>query len=473
MNGRKEYLFYAYNIPTSGAYVQNGYKYRYEEDFRNAKRFKEYRDCGFNMIQARGENAWRGGEWEGSNCQRIFREAQKAGIDKVLVTVSLLDQAIRQRDIVGEGKRFQTEAELDAFVKDCIQPVCSQKGFYGIQLLDEPIYAEFPAYFQIVRSLDRVLPNTYLQCNLLPLDARTSIITSDASQWEEAKPDDGTLRHATDFAGKQDVYLQYVRDFTVGTGLDSILFDEYPFRREYIISGNFLPNYQIVARLCQQMGLEFRVVLQSFSHVTLGVLRNRRITESDMYWQMNAAVGFGVKEFSFYTYQAKPDFIFQDGTGGEQDGAAFINLDGSKTELWHYTKRIIAEVKKFAKVALQYEYEASYVVTEEGKTADDFDWTKYLYEKTACPLKTQVDKGVALVTSSQGERGKLYMFENIGNVKDELFDGASPMRLRVWLPAGKKKFYFRSDKIKLKPAADGSYTLTLKVGDAIFVEVAK
>lgn len=472
MNKRKEYLFYAYNCPSSGNYVYNGYTYRYGEDFRNAKRFKEYRDCGFDMIQARGENAFRGGDWEGSNCQLVFKEALKAGIDKILVTVSLLDQAIRQRDIVGEGKRFANEAELDAFVKECVAPVCNRKGFYGIQLLDEPIYAEFPAYFQMVRSLNRVLPNVYLQCNLLPLDARTSIITSDESQWAEAKPDDGKLRFATDFAGKQDVYEKYVHDFTVGTGLDSILFDEYPFRREYIISGNFLPNYQIVARLCQKLGLEFRVVLQSFSHVTDGIIRNRRINESDMYWQMNAAVGFGVREFSFYTYVAKRDFNFKNGIGGEQDGAAFINLDGSKTALYFYTQRIIKEVKRFAKVALKYNYKDSYILTEDGKIADDFDHTKYMYEKKECPLKTQVDKGVALVTRSEGDKGELYMFENIGNVKDELFDGAAPMQLRVWLQTGKKKFYFRGKRIKIRPNGDGSYTLVLKVGDAVFVEIS-
>ena len=473
MSKRKGFLFYAYNIPTSGNYKYNGYTYRYGEDFRNAKRFKEYVDCGFDMIQARGENAFRGGEWEGSNCKLVFDEALKAGCKKLLVTDSRFDQVIRQREILGEGKRFQTEEELDEWVRECVKPYCKRKGFYGIQLLDEPIYAEFPAYFSMVASLKRVLPEAYLQCNLLPLDARTSIISSDESLWKEMRPDDGLLRHATDFSGKQDVYEKYVRDFTVGTGLDSILFDEYPFRREYLISGNFLPNYQIVARLCQELGIEFRVVLQSFSHVTVGVIRNRRMGESDMYWQMNAALGFGVREFSFYTYMAKPTFEFAKDGGGEQDGSSFINLDGSNTAMWYDTKRIIKEFKRFAKIALGYEYENSYVVCEDGKTADDFDHTKYLYEKKTCPLKTKVEKGVALVTESKGEKGKLYMFENIGNVKEELFEGAKPMRFTAYLPEGKKKFYFRGKPIKVKANADGSYTFSLKVGDAVFAEVRK
>ena len=464
----RETLFYCYNCPTSGYYTVNGYKYLSGEDFRSAKRYKEYVDCGFNMVQARGENSYKGEDWEGSNCQLVFREALKGGCKKILVTDGRFDHWIRdERNIVGEGRLFATEADLDKAVAECVAPYCNQEGFYGIQLFDEPMYDQLPAYGQIVRSIKRVLPNAYIQCNLLPMTAHQRLLVPHEERVEDVAGD----KVATEEISLWEIYEKYVGDFQTLTEMDSLHFDEYPFRREYIISGNTLPNYQLVARMCQQRGLEFRAVLQSFAHIWNGNHHNRRMVESDMYWQTNLAMGFGVREYSFYTYMAKPDFQYKDSAMGEMDGAAFINLDGSRTALYDYTKRIIAEMKKVLPIFRQYNYESSHIVTEAGKTCKDFDWTKFLYEDEKCPVEVTVDKGVSLITKQTKGENTLYMLENLGNVKDELFDNALPMQLQVILPKGKKKFYFRGKKIKAKADKNGAYNFSLKVGDAVFVEI--
>lgn len=170
---------------------------------------------------------------------------------------------------------------------------------------------------------------------------------------------------------------------------------------------------------------------------------------------------------------AKPDFKYKDGAFGELDGAAFINLDGSRTALYEYTKRIIAEMKKFSAVARKYEYCSSHIVTEKGKTCKDFDWTKFLYEDEPSPVPVAVDKGVALITKQENGKDELYMFENLGNVRDELFDGAKPMQMTVRLPEGRKKFYFRGEEMQPTVGEDGSYVFSLKVGDAVFVEILR
>ena len=466
----KEYLFYCYNCPTSGYFTINGYKYFYGEDFRTAERYAEYVDCGFNMVQARGENSYSGEEWEGCNCQRVFKEALKGGCKRILVTDGRFDRWIRNdRDIVGEGKMFVTEEELDKAVAECVAPYACQEGFYGIQLFDEPIYDQFPAYGQIMRSIKRILPDAYVQSNLLPMTATPKLL----SPQKEYAEDIATDKIATEEMALWDIYTKYVGDFQEITQADNLHFDEYPFRREYIISGNTIPNYQLVARMCKERGIAFRVVLQSFAHIWSGNYHNRRMTESDMYWQTNFAMGFGVREYSFYTYMAKPDFMYKDRPMGEMDGAAFINLDGSRTKLYEYTKRIIAEMKKMSVVLQNYEYESSHVVTEAGKTCKDFDWTKFLYEDEPSPIPVTVDKGVAFITRQTNGENELYMLENIGNVRDELFDGIGPMQLKAKLPAGTKNFYFRGEKIQATPDVNGEYVFDLKVGDAIFVEIIK
>ena len=289
----------------------------------------------------------------------------------------------------------------------------------------------------------------------------------------EYQADVATDKIATEQLSRVDIYKKYIEDFQTITNADNIHFDEYPFRREYIISGNTLPNYQLVARICKERGLAFRAVLQSFGHIWNGNYHNRRMTESDMYWQTNLAMGFGVSEYSFYTYMAKPDFQYKDSAMGEMDGAAFINLDGSQTALYTYTKRIISEMKKFLEVGGKYEYCSSHIVTEEGKTCQDFDWTKYLYEDEKCPVNVAVDKGVALITKQTNGADELYMFENLGNVRDELFDRIPPMQLKTELPKGKKRFFFRGEEVEILPDENGAYTLSLKVGDAVFVEIIK
>lgn len=466
---RTEFDFYAYNVPTSGEFYHNEFTYRYKEDFRNVKRYKEYLDCGFNIVQVRGQNAFRGGEWQGSNAQKLCDTAYKAGCRKLLITDARFDAFIREENLVGEGKRFASTKELDECVKEYVKPYKDVKGFFGIQLLDEPQYKHLPAYGQMVRSLKRVLgDDIYLQCNLFPLDVQTTSITSD-EKLRNCGLSDAQMK--TDLIKKQAVYEKYVTDFLDATGLNYVLFDEYPFRREYIISGNTIPNYQIVAEICKERGLEFKAVLQSFAHMTYGVIRNRRINESDMYWQTNLALGFGCREFSFYTYMTKPDFVYKDGIGGEIDGAAFVNLDGSKTALYYYTKRIIKEIKAFAPVALKYDFVSSHIVTESGKTAKDFEQTLYLHKDEKCPLDVNIDKGIALVAVSKNKTGKLVMIENIGNVKDELFDYAPPSKITVDFAGKEKAFYYKGKQVQKKKDKFGKYVLPLSVGHAVFVEL--
>lgn len=452
MRGKK-FSFFAYNPPTSGTYTINGYSYKSGEDFRSVKRCREYKNVGFDIMQMRYEYYYTGEcAWEDSPTKYMWDKAYEAGIRKIIVSDRRLDRMIRHGSyeptrLVGEGCPFATEAELDAKVLEYVSDYKDYPGFYGIQMVDEPGTVHVPVYGELARSLKRVLPNAYLQVNLNPMCVKYEGLD-----------------------GKQS-YERYVKEMFEGGNLKNISFDDYPFRREYIISGNNILTYQIVARACKKYGADLETVLQSFSHSTQGVLRTRRMVESDMYWETNVAMGFGTKRYAFYTYMPKVNFDYA--TGGDGiDGACFINNDGSRTALYTYTKRIIKEMKKFSSVVLKYEYENSYIVTEQGKTKDDFEWTASAEDNGKPPFPMQIDKGVALVTEQKNGNDRLYMLENIGNVKDELFENAPPMRVEFELPNGETAFYFRGEKIDCA-RENGKFVRELKVGDALFVEVKK
>ena len=54
-----------------------------------------------------------------------------------------------------------------------------------------------------------------------------------------------------------------------------------------------------------------------------------------------------------------------------------------------------------------------------------------------------------LVTKQVNGENEFYMFENIANVRDELFDNAPPAKLSVSLPNGNKTFYYKILNLKL------------------------
>jgi hypothetical protein len=447
MNNKFE--FYAYNPPTSGQYNINGFIYRGEEDFRNEKRYKEYLDCGFTMLQVRYENAYNGEEWETSNTKLVCDKAYKAGVRKLLITDLRIDSLITPEDPVGEGKRFSTEAELDEQLKEWIATYKDVPGFYGIQLKDEPKYPQLKAYGRVARSLKRIMPSIYLQCNLNPMPVPVAGIEN-----------------------MYEAYEEYIRTYFNETEQSHISMDDYPFRREYIINGNTLRGYAIIAKVCKEMGKEFHTVLQSMAWVKEGRVVCRPVNKSDLYWQMNLAMGFAVKQFSFYTYMPKSYFYYDRGSGDGVNGACFINNDGSRAALYGYAKRMMSEMQQFAEVVLPYNYENAYIITEQGKTKADFEWTAPAPLSEEHPFPITVDKGVAFVSELKNGENRLYMIENIGNIRDELFDKIPPMKVEFSLPNKNVKFYFKGKQTNCKEK-DGIFFRKLKVGEALFIEIKK
>ena len=448
---RKQFNFYCYNPPTSGLYYVNGFEYFAGEDFRSVERYKQYKAMGNDMLMLRYENSYNGEEWETCNAKMAWKKALSAGIKKIFITDRRIDDIINHGKIlIGDQPecRFKSEKELDEKLIEWTSVYKDMPGFYGIQLVDEPVYEKFVRYGQVARSLRRILPGIYLQCNLFPMGTRIPGETDPIAE-----------------------YRRYVGEFLDLTGIDCVCVDPYPFRREYIIYGFEITTHQIIAEECKKRGVEFHAVMQAFSSVTEFIYRWRAVNERDMYWQMNLALGFGVNEYSFYTYFPKPVTDYIKGKG-ELNGTGIMNLDGSPTNMYYYLKRIIKEFKKFAPVQLKYKYQNSYIITEKGKTYHDFEQSALALIYDGCPIDVKIDKGVAIVTELVNGDDKLFMIQNIDNIKEEYFNGAQPMKVEFTLPDGKKTFYYRGEKFDLTPA-NGVYSTQIKIGDAIFVELIK
>ncbi len=450
---RKQFDFYGYCSPTSGIYRIDGFEYFYGEDYRNVKRYKEYKNVGFDVLLLQHENSYSGEPFEGSACEKCMTAGYKAGLKRIIVSDTRIKDLCEEKQLVGEGGKFETKEELEKYLRACIEPYRSVAGFYGVQMFDEPHGFQLPSYGLVWRTLKKIHPSIYLQGCLLPLAGK---------EWLADEANDNF-----------EAYDKYLRNYLEVCQPDHILFDEYPFRRKYIIGGYTLRTYQVAARICKEKKIELRTVLQSFSWARGENIFHRRIIKPDMLWQTNMAMGFGVREYAFFTYFTKQNselkgLMFTDGL----DGASFINRDGSRTALYDYTKPIIARMKKFSKVLLRYEFENSYLAFGEGKTAQDFEWTQFAEDNADCPVEVDISYGVALITEQRGAQGKkLYMVENFGNIKEEI-DGRAPATLKVTLPVNErvKKVYINGKRVCGKnhgQVVEG----VMPVGDAFFIEV--
>lgn len=467
---REHFCFYGYNPPTSGKYEIGGVTYFSGEDYRSVKRYKEYMNAGFDILLLQHENSYSGEDFAGSACKLCMDRAFGAGIKKIVVSDTRLKALCTEERLLGDCGRFKSERELCDYIDFCTAPYRNHPGFYGVQLFDEPHYKHLESYGRVCRALRKMFPDIYLQCNLFPVTGADYVSC----------------------AGKDlfTAYERYLEKFAQESGEKYLLFDEYPFLREYILGVYSLRTYQIAAEVCKRHNLELRAVMQSFSFFHTDHLIHRRVTERDMYWQMNMALGFGCREFAFFTYFTKQKVALLGGhkfdeegklpiamtgapSGDSVDGAAFINRDGSRTRLYYYTRRIISEFRKFEPVILKYRFRQSYLFFEDGKCEKDYMQTRNAIVYKGCGITVKPDFGVALVTELEAENSLLFMVENFSNVKEEYFDGKI-MRAGIYLGGDAKEVttYFRGNK-KMQKVNGGRFTKTLRTGDAVFIEIKK
>lgn len=134
----------------------------------------------------------------------------------------------------------------------------------------------------------------------------------------------------------------------------------------------------------------------------------------------------------------------------------------------------MSELKAFAPVALKYSYDGNYLFFGKGTTYKDYEQTEYALVNEGCPIGVKVNRGVVFVTEHKNSADSLFMVENIGNARDELFDGISAQKLEVTIGENYKeiRFYSRGKRVN-KKVVNGKIKFGLRVGDALFIEIIK
>lgn len=481
--------FYGFSAPGTGVNA---------DGLRTEKAWKDYFDCGFNVMNLTGKNSYCGEGWQGSNTQKCFEFAKNLGVKKIMMDDSrIYDLADDYKDkLVGESEdcRFKTEEELDAFIEECMKEYIFDPLFYGLRLRDEPQYCHLKAYGETYRSIKRVAKKlgkdyVHIDMNLLPISSDVYRVCPE-------------LKELT----ATELYTRYVEDYLRVTEANCISVDNYPYHLTPY-GGRFFEgyysNFQILKRVCDKYNAKMIFTLATFEMEAPdegGLAGYRRVVNvNEMMLQMNSALGFGAQEITFYTYVTMA--LSQKSPFLSRDGSSCITSDGTKTWIWHYTKATIQHAKKLEKVLEEYAFKGAKILLHESvkdieipycadlpenlRTVESYylsSWPKKMPDGSVTTADfdnsysadrikgIEFDKDVLLYTHFENKRdsSQMFMFLNI-NDKSYKFNPAS-MKLKV-------DFGSNVDKIKMLKENDfeeveipnGTLKTELSQGEAVWV----
>ena len=459
-----QFEFYGYSAASTGEWTIDNVKYSAGEDFRTVERIKEYKEAGMSIYFPQHTAAYNGQDFETSTTKRALDMALEAGIDKVILTDPRIQQLSKTNGgLIGEGKQFASEEELDALVAQYMEPYTSHEAFYGIMLGDEPFWRMAESYGQMFKAIKRVHPECFIQYNLNPITAG-----QDATKIDERFPplEEG---EGEGLSWKEIValrYEKYLRAFMDATGAKYIQYDQYPMKKKNVIDEYYIYGLQQVAELAKEYEAEFYLVTQTYAQSD-GNPNPRKLGMEDLYWLNNMSLGFGIKQISYFTYWTKSD----NNTEHFLDGYSFITWYGERTKLYDYMKQIMAEEQKIAPTILNFDYQTSKVFVK-APTVFNASHTDFIMDTQdfAVLESVEINKEVALVTELHDDVKDYYMYM-VQNIVDPVNKGSKAFQTTV-LTFGEEYEYaalYEKGEQRLVKLDKGTLTLKHKPGEATYV----
>ncbi len=366
----KEFILYGYSSNTDGTYFYKDHFFTQGKDFRTEEHYRYYREVGFNVLMLEGNDPYYGEAWETSQTKQNMDNAYKAGINKIIVyDKRIFDCSEVRGGLIGEDKRFKTEAELEDFIRFCIKDYKNHPAFWGFMLVDEARWWQILSLSQVIKATRKVAPEIFIQCNILPY----------------------YLGHGElfvenfDGVNEREAYRQYVENYLDATQMPYLMYDSYPMRLEpaagYFIRHEHLLGLQIAAEEVKKRNLDFYFVCQTQAFYAYNKIVYRPPNEAEMRWQINCVLGFGIKSIAYFTYWRKQrNSIYEHYI----DGSSFMTQDGRKTPLYFAMQKIHGELGHISDYLLDCVYEESSYYTDLAEplahvnTMDKPDFSKYI-----------------------------------------------------------------------------------------------
>ncbi|MBE5739308.1 MAG: hypothetical protein E7349_00470 [Clostridiales bacterium] len=383
--------------------------------------------------------------------------------------------ALAAAGLTADTTRFASRDALDNYVREQLAMYKDHSAFYGVMLADEPSYHNAYCYSEIYKSIKRVMPECYVQYNLLPMESDTVAIERYYT---------GVANESATSAQIEAAYKQYVELFLDAMGTDYIQYDDYPFKSATdgmwfwetttpYIDTTSLRNIQLVAEIAKERGLSVKVVTQSSlmrKGGSDGDVLIRQITENDARWLNNYLMGFGVKQINYFTYWTK----YANSTTGEyfEDGGSFVNRDGTTTAVYDFMKTIMANNTAFAPTISHFDYNASKVVGSNNgsQNNDHITWSSSLTADTSFRLLTSVTTNLeyTLVTELYDKENYNYMYM-VMNTIDPNEGGTQSVTVTFADTIDTIYVYDQTGTRTAVTLTNNTYTVTLTAGQAVYL----
>lgn len=497
-SARVPFETFAYGATSTGTFNIDGEPVSFG-DFLTAEKIKEYKDAGFNVMYITNQGFTANQLWEESQAKKIMDLCVEVGFDKVILTDFYVRDLALETNLVGEGAAFKIdstnftkpefdgdnrtkeERALDAYIWERMKIYANHPTFYGLNMYDEPSWELADSLGKVYKSIRRIskihdLGYLYIQTNLGPIGFYTDFLM------EYTKTEDGKFvdkeGNEIDFEA---AYRNYLRTYLTETGADRLCVDIYAFRHTGLWAGYF-QTLQIMEEVCQEFGVDWSLVLQSFQTFQGTVEGHSKVSKSEMMWEANTALGFGATNYAYYTYYTGSTYS----TSGYKwtDVGSFINMNGEKTEIYYYGQYILDYLKNFHDIISNYEYQGAKFYRVDGVST--FDLSSYFSSVvdtitgTTVPFDNshefelvkgvEYDNEIVLLTELKDEKNDLYMYM-IQNVIDPRNAKIGNTDLNVTVDFGDYKWVAEYDcgNLRYVKLDNGKYNTSLSAGYAKFV----
>ena len=159
------------------------------------------------------------------------------------------------------------------------------------------------------------------------------------------------------------------------------------------------------------------IVVQSFGMTVRNKRRHVLPSERQMQYQKNVLIGFGVKQYSYFTYWTKQ----MNRSDGEffPNGEAMMNRQGEKTKMWYRVQKINKELTELAPLLWEFDYRANAFFANKPFCIQPTFLEMARGGKLSQVKDVQVDRDVVLVTEQYDKKKKQYMY-CVTNVTDPI-----------------------------------------------------
>ena len=241
----------------------------------------------------------------------------------------------------------------------------------------------------------------------------------------------------------------------ISIGFGVFDYDDYPFgmwNGKNSFNKNYIRNLQIASETTRKNDVDLYFTIQSFSSGAKDDFR--RVDGDDILYQVNLALGFAVKQISYFTYwrfQTRPEFFFT---------SAIMNDDGSKI-IYDEVQAANTYIQKVFPYVKDYLYEKTQLVFTGSKPRA----FKNVKGRKINFFKSISASEITLVNELANGHNRAYMVFNATDTYEKKVDSVE-MILAKDVPSVKALVQGKECEL---PVSNGKLAVELAPGEAIWI----